>query len=192
MRKIHAKGSAWLICLGLVLGATTSLRSNPSVARLEGKDCIHCHTHPKGGAKWLNPTGKYYRDFSKLPVPGAMVQPKPGSGPAPQEAWHPEHEPERWPVGHSRTEKDRERRVKAQMARWTRSLGAKNCYYCHVEKLPGASLEQQRQGRERYEIAQRHQELTMQINRTLGGNKVSCYTCHLGGRGPVTMPGSNR
>lgn len=188
--------SASKIAVGLALLVTLvgsgALLAKPSYARLEGKDCIFCHTHPQGGKKWLNPTGKYYRDFSKIPVPGALVQPKPGAGPAPMEAWHPEREPARIPVGSSRTEVESERQVKARMARWTRSLGAKNCYYCHVEKLPGASLEQQREGRLRYEIAQRHQELTDQINRTLGGDKVSCYTCHLGGRGPVTMPGSNR
>jgi hypothetical protein len=190
MTKVSWLGSGLAVLCTLIL--VGGVRAKPSFGRREGKDCIHCHTRRIGGKKWLNPTGKYYRDFRKLPVPGALMQPKPGAGPAPMEAWHPEREPARLRVGSSRTDRETTRQIKARMGRWTRSLGAKNCYYCHVEKLPGASLQQQREGRLHYEMAQRHQELTRLINRSMGGEKISCYTCHLGGRGPVTMPGSGR
>lgn len=178
------------VALAVMLAAP--VRASDEFALHEKKQCLHCHRQANGrGRDPLNPVGRYYQEFHKLPEPGNTLIPRAAAGVVPPGAWHPEREPAREPVGHSRTQRESERELKGRMARWTRSLGAKNCYFCHAEKLPGATVEQLRDSQRHYEVAVRHAELTSLINRSLGGDKVSCYTCHLGGRGPVTMPGSS-
>lgn len=171
-----------------LFGLAGSALAKPEFAKQVRKKCIHCHTRVKGGKDYLNPTGRYFDRYRKLPQSGQTVQAKRLGQPAPDYAWNPNSDPARAPIGQTTRDIESTREVKARMARWTRSLGAKNCYYCHAEKLPGATPEQVRTSRRHYDISLQHQEMTQMINRTLGAKKVSCYTCHLGGRGPLTMP----
>lgn len=178
------------LAAALVMGAAPEVRATPAYARKERQSCLHCHTRKRGGQDFLNPTGVYYSSYRTLPIPGQTLHPKPAAGPSPQGAWDPAHEPARAGSGNSRTASSRERAKKAQMARWTRALGAKSCYTCHADRLRGATPQQIAESRHRYEVSMRHAEMTRWINRTMGGGeKVTCYTCHLGGRGPVTLPG---
>jgi hypothetical protein len=185
-RHWRALACGLVVALGL---SVSGARATEQFARQERKTCLHCHESPRGGRDRLNPTGTYYRSFRKLPGAGAMIHPKPAAGPAPSDAWHPERMPARAPLPNTRADRASERQLKARMARWTRALGAKSCYYCHAEKLPGATIQQLDEARRRYEVSIRHKELTGLINKSLGGPKVSCYTCHLGGQGPVAFPG---
>ncbi len=171
----------------LVLAASAGAK--PEYSRIENQECLHCHLRRDGGKGFLSPTGKYYQNYRRLPPPGISVHPKPAAGPAPANAWHPESEAARTGSVHTRIREREEAATKALMARWTRSLGAKNCYYCHADRLHGATPGEVEEARRRHEVAIRHQEMTNTINATLGGGeRVTCYTCHLGGRGPVTMP----
>lgn len=172
----------------LALALTAGAGATPEHAREVRRDCMHCHTRPKGGSRFLNPTGRYYQEYRRLPAVPTPDAPPPEAGVAPSGAWHPGRDPARKGLGNYRKQKETERQLKARMARWTRSLGAKNCYYCHADRLKGATVEQIKESRVHYEVSVRHQEMVDWINATLGGERVSCYTCHLGGRGPVTMP----
>lgn len=181
-----------VLACGLLLALGVAVPEAPAsqeFARKERKTCLHCHNSPRGGRDRLNPTGTYYRSFRKLPGAGAMIHPKPAAGPAPSDAWHPERIPARTPLPDTRADRAAQRKLKARMARWTRALGAKSCYHCHAERLPGATIQQLDEARRRYEVSVRHKEMTELINKSLGGTKVSCYTCHLGGQGPVSFPG---
>ena len=189
-RHWRALACGLVVALGL---AAVPARATQEFSRKERKTCLHCHSSPRGGQDHLNPTGTYYRSFRKLPGAGAMIHPKPAAGPAPSDAWHPERMPARAPLPDTRADRAAQRKLKARMARWTRALGAKSCYHCHAERLPGATIQQLDEARRRYEVSVRHKEMTELINKSLGGgNKVSCYTCHLGGQGPVNFPGGVR
>lgn len=181
--------TGWMAAGLVALGLAGAAWAKPEYSLREKATCLTCHTQPKGGKRLLTATGKYYERFDKMPPSGLAVEPRPPAGPAPENAWHPEREPARVGSRYTRQAWEAERATKARMSRWTRGIGAKNCYYCHAEQLPQAGLDEIRESRRRYEVALQHAELTSTINHVMGGGeKVSCYTCHLGGRGPVTMP----
>lgn len=70
------------------------------------------------------------------------------------------------------------------------SIGATSCAACHVRN--GEQWDWASDERESKRVARQMMRMTMDINRTnnaiLGGNYVTCYTCHRGHREPESMP----